>query len=149
MAPTDRLEIEALLRRFGQLNDEGRFEELALLFTDDGRFSRPSDAGHLTIGRRAILEAFRARPPGPQRHHLVGDVEVMRLDGDDASVRSRSIVLVDLGERGGQVSIGGFRDELRRHEGVWRFASRTGFTLAGPLAHAERGTLDWPPVASG
>ncbi len=134
----DIREIEQLQRRFARLNDEGRWEEAAALFTEDGRFARPSDPAHPVAGRAAILQAFLARPRGAGRRHLVANPEVELLDGDHARATCWSILLVEPGDGSGTVTVGGFEDRLARTAAGWRFASRTGFTTVDPVPYAAR-----------
>lgn len=126
--------IEALQRRFAELNDAARWQELADLFTADGRFARPSAPAQPIVGRPAILQAFLDRPPGPARRHLVANPEVALGDDGTARASCHSVVLALLGEGRGSVAVGGFHDTLRHTPAGWRFASRVGFTTVEPVA---------------
>jgi hypothetical protein len=123
---------ERLIRRAVMLSDLGRWQELAELYTEDARMSRPSDPGRWIVGRAAILESFLARPPRTNRH-LIGNIVVEVISEREA----RALTTVALfsgpaasdGERvrtEGPLLIGAFNDLLRCEAGFWRFASRTG-----------------------
>ncbi|MCX8526814.1 MAG: nuclear transport factor 2 family protein, partial [Candidatus Nanopelagicales bacterium] len=49
----DRFAISDLLVRYAVLLDDRRFDEVGMLFTDDGVFSSPNSR---TVGRAAIIE---------------------------------------------------------------------------------------------
>lgn len=134
----DILAIEQLQRAYARLNDEARWHEAAALFTEDACFTRPAAPAQPIVGRAAILQAFLARPPGPPRRHLVANPEAVLLDADNARARCHSILLVDLGEGRGTVTVGGFEDVLVRTAGGWRFRSRTGFTTFDPVPFTAR-----------
>ena len=140
--------ILALLRTYAAHNDEGRWHEAAALFTEDARFTRPSDPHKPIVGREAILQSFLARPKGPRRHHLVANPVVERIDGDTARARCYSVLLTELGESQGNVTVGGFDDVLARTDAGWRFCSRTGFTLFDPLPFTAQHGAPWPLPAA-
>jgi hypothetical protein len=123
---------ERLIRRAVMLSDLGGWQELAELYAEDARMSRPSDPDRWIVGRAAILESFLARPPRTNRH-LIGNIVVEVRSERDAQAFTTVALLsgpaaLD-GERvqtTGPLLIGGFEDLLRCEAGVWRIASRTG-----------------------
>jgi hypothetical protein len=128
----DIVACEQLVRRFAWLNDAGRYEELAALFTEDGSFARPSAPDAPVRGREAILASFRQRPPRFTRH-VVSNIIVDVLDDGRAIAHSTVLLYVadDTGgapphPASGPVLVGAFEDELVRQAGGWRFARRTG-----------------------
>lgn len=135
--PADVQAIEALQRRYARLNDEGRWQELAELFTEDASLARPSDPEHPIVGRPALLASFLARPARPARH-LVANPEVELLGPDDARASCYSILLQAAGEGTGSVSVGGFQDRLKRTPEGWRFAARLGSTEFDPVPFVAR-----------
>jgi 3-phenylpropionate/cinnamic acid dioxygenase small subunit len=126
--------IGELQRRFAQLNDDARWDALAELFTDDARFTRPSDPTRPIIGRAAILQAFKSRPAGPARRHLVANPQITQADATTVHASCYSIVLAAQDDTHGTVTLGGFHDHLIRTERGWRFQSRAGFTFFDPTA---------------
>jgi len=129
----DIRQIQDLQRRFARLNDAARWHEVMALFAEDASFTRPSDATHPISGRDAILQAFLARPPAKAaRRHLVADPVVEILGADTARAHCVSILLIDLGEGRGTITVGRFLDELVKIEGKWRFRSRVGSTSIPP-----------------
>src|SRR5690554_3187167 len=74
----------ALVNRFANLNDAMRYEELAALFTRNGRFARPTDPGNFVEGRDNILAAFQARPKDRISRHVISNIEVEVLDPNRA-----------------------------------------------------------------
>jgi hypothetical protein len=82
MKAKDRRAIEhdcaRLIALYANLNDEARWTEVAALYAEDGVMVRPTAPDAPTVGRAAILEAFKARPPRVTRHvcsNVVIDVE--------------------------------------------------------------------------
>jgi hypothetical protein len=63
-----------LVNQFAVYNDLGRYEEVADLFTDDGRYARPTDPASFVEGKANLLAAFKARPHDKLVRHLVSNV---------------------------------------------------------------------------
>ncbi len=66
-----------LVNQFAVYNDLGRFDEVADLFTDDGRYARPTDPANFVEGKANLLAAFRARPQDKLVRHLVSNVLIV------------------------------------------------------------------------
>jgi hypothetical protein len=105
--------------------DDGRFAEMAALFTENGTWD--TAFGRAT-GRAAIAElahdirakAGEPRPPGV---HLVTNISIA-LDGASARVRSNWTV-VQNSQEGPKIGSGGaYRDELIKEGGQWLFRYR-------------------------
>ncbi|QCI63212.1 nuclear transport factor 2 family protein [Phreatobacter stygius] len=124
--------IETVIRRFALLNDAGRWEELADLFTDDAVFARPSAPDRPLGGRPEILAAFRARPARRARH-LVCNTVVTMTGPDTAEAFSYSVLIGVEAEGRGSLSVGHFDDRLVCRDGAWKFASRRGATVIDRL----------------
>ena len=129
--PDERRAIEwdcaRLVARYANLNDEGRWEELAALYAEDGVMTRPSAPDVEILGRAAILAAFRARPPRTTRHfcsNVVIDVE----DADHA--RGTSAVVLYTGAT--PPAVGSFHDRFVRTAEGWRFRERRGTMIFTP-----------------
>ncbi|WP_081996055.1 nuclear transport factor 2 family protein [Croceibacterium mercuriale] len=137
MTNDERRAIEAdcgrLIRLYANLADAGEWARVAGLYTDDGRFARPSRPGEFVTGREAILASFTARPARPQRH-MVGNIVVDVVDGHHAT--AFSVMLLFTGEvpaEGGLAVrdatgplVGSYTDRLVRTADGWRFAERVG-----------------------
>lgn len=65
-----------LVNQFALYSDSGRYDELAALFTEDGRYARPTAPTQVVEGRGALLAAFKARPQDRLTRHLVTNVLV-------------------------------------------------------------------------
>lgn len=125
MTPDERRAIEwecaRLIAHYANLNDAGRWEDLATLFTEDGVMVRPSAPDSPINGRQAILDALRARPPRVTRHfcsNIVIDVTTADL------ARGESAMLLFTEQ--GPPLVGSFHDRFVRTDQGWRFAERTG-----------------------
>ena len=137
MNDDQRRAIEAdcarLIRLYVNLADAGQWDKVAALYTQDGRFARPSRPGDFVNGREAILASFTARPSRPQRHavaNIVVDV------ADDGHATAFSVMLLFTGEvaddgglplrDGTGPLVGSYTDRLVRTAEGWRFAERVG-----------------------
>lgn len=85
---TDREEITDLVYRLGVALDEGHFEKLRSIFTEDATARTP---GGLAEGLEAlILQAGRNHSPEERIQHVVSNV-LVDVDGDRAEVRANLI----------------------------------------------------------
>lgn len=127
------LACQQLIARYAHLNDERDAEALALLFTEDGVFARPSAPDQPVSGRTRIREHFAARPPEPLTRHLFVNVMIDVIGASEARATSY-VVLYTAPAREPfprpaqrRQMIGGFRDHIvREADGVWRFRERRG-----------------------
>jgi hypothetical protein len=125
--------IAELIMLYAALNDAGDWDAVALLYTEDGRMSRPSAPDDFITGRRAILDSFRARPPRAARH-IVANILVTLKGQRHASATSQILLFggspsADGGPpvlSGSPPLIGTFRDQLICTEQGWRFVERRG-----------------------
>ena len=135
--------IARLITRYVALNDAARWEELAALYTADGRMNRPTAPDAFTQGRKAILASFQARPARAARH-IVANILVDVADDGQSAIASSQILLFtgDAPETPGALPrqsakpplVGSYADQLVLDNGEWRFAER-------------RGSLDFAPPA--
>lgn len=105
--------------------DEGRFDDMAALFTEDGTWDTAFGAATGRPGIVALVKSIRARAPqtAPRGIHLVTNV-VIALAGARATVRSNWTV-VQNGPDGPKVGSGGsYADAMVKQDGRWRFALR-------------------------
>ena len=105
--------------------DDGRFAEMAALFTEAGSWDT---AFGKATGRSAIADLARslrerAGDQRPRAIHLVTNISIA-LDGDGARVRSNWTVVQNSPE-GPKIGSGGaYHDELVKQGGQWLFHYR-------------------------
>ena len=104
--------------------DDGRFAEMAALFTEGGTWET---AFGKATGRAAIAElarSLRARAdPRPRAVHLVTNI-VIALEGERATVRSNWMVMQNSPEVPKIGSGGAYHDEMVKQNGRWLFGYR-------------------------
>lgn len=122
----DREAIRLLLRDYGRLLDERRFDEFGQLFAENGEYV----AGPTTRGPKAIAEALRRTFAGnslglaePNFHVLFN--ERITLAGAKAIATSQSFFVAP-GADGAPhlVLMASYEDELVKTVAGWRFAKR-------------------------
>ena len=122
-----------LINHYANLNDAQDWEAVADLYTDDGRFARPSGDGSFVVGYDAILASFKARPPRNQRHIVANTV--VTVEGP-ATARAFSAILLFQGHPapdGGlpvmsdnSPLVGWYRDLIVLTPDGWLFQERVG-----------------------
>lgn len=123
--------IERLLVDYAALNDAAQWDEVAALYLESGRMSRPTAPDAFIEGRAAILAGFQARPPRTTRH-FVGNIRVdLAQDGRSARATSQIQLFTAAGQ---PPLVGSYDDKLELTAEGWRFAER-------------RGSLDFAPQA--
>lgn len=65
-----------LVNQFAVYSDAARCDELAALFTEDGRYARPTDPANFIVGHADLLTSFKARPKDKLTRHLVTNVVI-------------------------------------------------------------------------
>lgn len=127
----DKDAIRDVLHRYCFCMDEGRFAELAALFTVDGEWIAP----YRTARGPAEIEAWLAQsvPAQPRRMHYVMN-SIIECDGEHGTARSNYLVMVE-GANGPFASVcGTYDDVLLRQPDGWRFQRRR-------LIHAFKGEM--------
>ena len=127
----DKDAIREVLHRYCFCMDEGRFAELAALFTADGEWIAP----YRTARGPAEIEAWLVQsvPPQPRRMHYVMN-SIIECDGEHGIARSNYLVMVE-GATGPLPSVcGAYDDVLIRRPDGWRFQRRR-------LIHAFKGEM--------
>jgi 3-phenylpropionate/cinnamic acid dioxygenase small subunit len=124
-AAEDKDAIREVLAEYCFRLDDGRFAEMAALFTEDGTwdtaFGRAT--GHGAIAELAASLRARAAQPRPRAVHLVTNIAIV-LDGDGAQVRSNWMVMQN-DPQGPKIGSGGaYLDTMVREGGSWRFRYR-------------------------
>jgi 3-phenylpropionate/cinnamic acid dioxygenase small subunit len=117
--------IRELMAEYCFRLDDGRYEDMAALFTEDGTWDT---AFGKATGRAAITElarGIRARAGAerPRAAHLVTNI-VIALKGAEAEVRSNWIVMQN-SPQGPKIGSGGaYADQMVRRDGQWLFRYR-------------------------
>lgn len=125
MTAEERRGIEAdcarLIALYANLNDAGRWADVAALYAQDGRMARPTAPDHWIEGRDAILAAFLDRPARTTRH-VCSNIVIDVIGACEAV--GESAMLLFTGE--GAPKVGSFHDRFVRTDAGWRFAERRG-----------------------
>jgi 3-phenylpropionate/cinnamic acid dioxygenase small subunit len=126
----DEWAINRLLVRYCRYLDDGRYDDLAELFTPDGVLDA---MGVRAEGRSAVREFFPTEAPAvgrPSSCHLLSNVMV-DIDGDSARAES-NWTLIQRDETGqmGIVLAGRYSDELQQIDGEWYLSHRRPVALA-------------------
>lgn len=145
MNVAERLQIEEACRRlsleFARLNDDGQYEALAALFTEDGVLCRPLAPELALRGRAAILADMRRKPADALSHHVCSNILVDVLADDEAVGSTYFTVYLQHGgvsrdrpfDFTGTVHVGVYADRYRLTGEGWRISERRGvnrFTYA-------------------
>jgi uncharacterized protein (TIGR02246 family) len=121
-AMSNRDEIHELLARYCFALDDGRFEDMAALFTEDGVWETAFGTG---TGRAGIVAQARsiAVERQPRRVHQTTNI-VIDFNGDTATVRSNWMMFVN-SDAGPAIGSGGaYEDRLVKADGRWWFKHR-------------------------
>jgi len=130
---TIELECARLINLYANLNDEGRWEDVAALYAPDGMMTRPTTPDAPIRGRDALLASFLARPPRISRH-ICANI-VVEVESESAASATSAILLFTGGlEREGGPArrddgpplVGDYRDRFVLTPEGWRFAERRG-----------------------
>jgi len=124
-AVEDKDAIREVLAEYCFRLDDGRFEEMTALFTEDGTWDT---AFGKATGRAAIAELAsslrtRAEQPRPRAVHLVTNIAIA-LDGARAQVPLKWMVMQN-SPQGPRIGSGGaYIDDMVRADGRWLFRYR-------------------------
>jgi uncharacterized protein (TIGR02246 family) len=124
-AVEDKDAIREVLAEYCFRLDDGRFTEMAALFTEDGTWDT---AFGKATGRAAIAELAsslrtRAEQPRPRAVHLVTNIAIT-LDDARAQVRSNWMAMQNSPQGPRLGSGGAYVDEMVRADGRWLFRHR-------------------------
>lgn len=137
-------EIGQLRAKYCQHLDDGRWDELAGLFTADGRFVGLSTA----TGRAELRTFFANLPRGPLAAwwHFSAN-ETVTVDGDAASGQTW-LYQPCVVEGEAHVAAGRYTDSMVRQDGEWLFRERkVTFFWWVPLAEGwASGRISWDPA---
>jgi 3-phenylpropionate/cinnamic acid dioxygenase small subunit len=124
-AVDDKDAIRELLAEYCFRLDDGRFAEMAALFTEDGTWDTAfgKAVGHAAIAALAQSLRERAGAARPRAVHLVTNI-VIALDGDRARARSNWMV-IENNAAGPKIGSGGaYLDDIAKTSGRWRLRYR-------------------------
>jgi hypothetical protein len=122
----DKDAIRELMAEYCFRLDEGRYDDMAALFTEDGTWDTAfgEAGGRAAIAKLAADIRARAGADRPRAAHLVTNI-VIALEGERAQVRSNWMVMQNSPD-GPRIGSGGaYRDEIVRRDGRWLFHYRT------------------------
>ena len=124
-AVDDKDAIRELMAEYCFRLDDGRYADMAALFTEDGTwdtaFGEATGRGPIADLARSIRA--RAGAERPRAAHLVTNI-VIALDGDRAEVRSNWVVMQN-SPQGPKIGSGGaYADRIVQRNGCWLFAYR-------------------------
>ena len=121
----DKDAIRELMAEYCFRLDDGRYEDMAALFTEDGTWETAfgKATGRAAIAKLAADIRARAGADRPRAVHLVTNI-VIALDEGRAQVRSNWMVMQN-SPHGPKIGSGGaYRDEIVQREGRWLFYYR-------------------------
>ena len=121
----DKDTIRELMAEYCFRLDEGRYDDMAALFTEDGTWETAfgKAGGRAAIAKLASDIRARAGTNRPRAAHLVTNI-VIALEGERAQVRSNWMVMQNSPD-GPKIGSGGaYRDEIVRRGGRWLFHYR-------------------------
>ena len=124
-AVEDKDAIREVLAEYCFRLDDGRFAEMAALFTEDGTWDTAfgKATGRAAIAELASILRTRAEQPRPRAVHLVTNI-VITLDAAHAQVRSTGRVMQNSPQGPRLGSGGAYLDEMVRRDGRWLFRYR-------------------------
>ncbi|MFZ3238426.1 MAG: nuclear transport factor 2 family protein [Stellaceae bacterium] len=124
-AVEDKDAIRELMAEYCFRLDDGRYDEMAALFTEDGTWETAfgQATGRAAIAKLAADIRARAGADRPRAAHLVTNIAIA-LDGARARVRSNWMVMQNSPE-GPRIGSGGtYADEIVQQNGRWLFRHR-------------------------
>jgi 3-phenylpropionate/cinnamic acid dioxygenase small subunit len=121
----DKDAIRELMAEYCFRLDDGRYDDMAALFTEDGTWDTAfgKAAGRAAIAKLAADIRARAGANRPRAAHLVTNI-VITLDGARAQVCSNWMVMQNSPDGPKIGSGGGYNDEIVQRDGRWLFRYR-------------------------
>ncbi|NLQ17305.1 alpha/beta fold hydrolase [Marinomonas sp. M1K-6] len=127
-------QCQKLVTRSINLLDQGRWQELASCYAEDGVLYRPSAPTVKIAGRDAILDSFTARP-AKETCHALTNLDADIINETHVVVTSRVVLFAGakktdpiekMVQANADVYIGRFVDEIKKIEGEWLIIKRQG-----------------------
>lgn len=122
-ALADKDAIRELLAVYCFHLDDGAFEQMAALFTEDGVWETAFGTGTGRAGIVAQAQGIAGSGPRPRRVHLTTNI-VITLDGDSARVQSNWVMFHNTPAGPGISSGGAYFDHVVKQDGRWLFRHR-------------------------
>ena len=143
----DKESIRELFSEYCFRMDDGRYEEVAALFTEDGEWiaTYSQARGHQAI-TAMLAHNIPPRESGVTRKHFVMN-SLIRVDGNSATARVSYLTFVGKGSGPEPIVAGTYEDDLVKGEKGWRFRRRRlvhdiagdiGLNLAAPETPGSR-----------
>lgn len=135
MNTTERMTIEwaceRLCREYNIYSDQSEFDKLAILFTEDALFIRPTMPDVEFKTRAEILAAFRKRPPITVQHQINNVLIGVHSATEATGICVLAFLMAQgvdepLPRIGGPIHFGEFRDRFVLTQDGWKFAERRG-----------------------
>lgn len=127
LTPEERLEIAELVARYDQATDDGRPEDWAATWTDDGCW----DGGITVQGKEELLAFARGLPTNPAfaafrgARHFGTNFTVEETGPGEARLVCDNLMLQPLAEGGVfAITLADYDDRLRKVDGRWLFVFR-------------------------
>jgi|TARA_R110002167_G_scaffold61216_3_gene172706 hypothetical protein len=127
-------QCQKLVTRSINLLDQGRWQELANCYAEDGVLYRPSAPTVKIEGRDSIFESFTSRP-AKETCHALTNIEANIIDQGLVVVTSRVVLFAankkaegieSMVQANADIFIGRFVDEIKNVNGEWLIAKRQG-----------------------
>lgn len=119
---TDHDQIRSVLAAYCQLCDDGRFDELAELFSEAATFTVMGRTHQGRDGIRSFMTV--AQPPERRGKHIISE-PLIEMEGDEAAVRVDYLFVAPGDGLPAITSVGRYHDRFSRDpEGTWRIAER-------------------------
>jgi len=137
MTPDERRAIEwectRLINLYANLNDQGRWQDVAALYAEDGLMTRPTAPDAPIVGRDTILASFLSRPARATKH-ICANIVVEAESATEASATSNILLFAGTNAEDGGLPtrndgpplVGEYRDRFVKTTDGWRFAERRG-----------------------
>ncbi|MDB5685202.1 MAG: hypothetical protein JWM38_2608 [Sphingomonas bacterium] len=126
-------ECTRLINDYANLNDQGRWQDVAALYAEDGLMTRPTAPDQPIVGRDALLASFLSRPPRASRHVCANIVVTVESETEASAY---SVILLFTGKLAddgglpirddGPPLVGDYRDRFVLTSEGWRFSERRG-----------------------
>jgi len=124
----DEASCARLCNDFMHYIDERRYDRVADLFTEDGRFDRK---GTVYAGRDAIRRLFEARPPDVVIRHLCTNIRITLRSANEASGQCYAVFYKGTAASDAELPVAPsapavteYHDEYVRTESGWRIRER-------------------------
>ena len=122
-----------LLNQFTTLNDAGRYEDMAALFAEDGRFASPMVPDPFVTGREAIRDSFEERRNESVSRHLLSNIVIDVIDEKSAKGSAYSFLILGMPENNAELGIkanssqfvGDYIVEFKKTHKGWEIAQLT------------------------